>query len=148
MCSKCLLEKPAIDFGKNKIAADGLRFHCKSCEKISEIEWKSKNWWKKLIHTAKATSKKYNLEFDLTEEFILDLFNSQAGKCFYLKVNLEPSKDGKRKLNAPSIDRIDCSKGYTKDNVVICSQFANLGRCDIPFEEFLRFCDQLNIYEV
>lgn len=95
-----------------------------------------------MLHTAKSISKKYNLLFDLDEDFIIGLFNKQDRKCFYLGIDLEPAFN-RRKLNSPSLDRIDCNKGYTRDNVVLCSQFANLGRCDVPFEEFKNFCNKL-----
>ena len=37
---------------------------------------------------------------------------------------------------APSIDKIDVDGDYTKDNIVICTRFANFGRNIFPFEEF------------
>lgn len=39
-------------------------------------------------------------------------------------------------LTAPSLDRIDNSKGYEKGNVRIVTRFENMGRRDTPFEEF------------
>jgi hypothetical protein len=37
---------------------------------------------------------------------------------------------------APSIDKIDVSGDYTKDNIVITSRFANFGRNVCDFDKF------------
>lgn len=142
ICTKCELEKDANLFGKDKVSKDGLRYFCKLCEKEDNKKWKVKNWCKKLLHSAKSTSKKYNLPFDLDEAHILQLWSSQNGKCYWLEIDLVPSDV--RSPSSPSIDRIDCDKGYTKNNIVLCSQFANLGRCDVDFDVFKKFCVSLS----
>lgn len=142
ICTKCGLEKSSNNFGIDKITKDGLRYWCKECEKLSNDEWKIKNWHVKLLHSSKSTAKKYNMSFDLDKDFILSLWETQGGKCYWLKIDLIPSS-GSRELSSPSLDRLDCSKGYTKDNIVLSSQFANLGRCDTDAIIFRKFCDDL-----
>jgi hypothetical protein len=43
----------------------------------------------------------------------------------------------------PSLDRLDCAKGYTQDNVVLASQFANMGRSSISVERMSDFVSSL-----
>lgn len=141
VCSKCLAEKISSEFANDKVTKDGLRFYCRACEKLENDKWKIQNWHEKLLHSAKSTSKKYNLPFDLDEKFIMDLWNQQIGKCYWLGIDLIPSAG--RSPSSPSIDRVDCDGGYTKDNIVLCSQFANLGRCDVDAKTFKEFCGTL-----
>ena len=37
------------------------------------------------------------------------------------------------------LDRIDSTKGYTPDNVVLSCLFANYGKCDISIKTFFEF---------
>lgn len=61
------------------------------------------------------------MEFELTEDDIQDMLNTQDYKCYYTGLAFEDA-EGKR----PSIDRINSNKGYTKDNVVITLGVINL----------------------
>ena len=47
---------------------------------------------------------------------------------------------GKRNSKRASVDRIDCSKGYTKDNIRYVSFMANIARCDFSDEDLVEFC--------
>lgn len=68
-------------------------------------------------------------EIDL--DFLLKLWNKQNGKCAITKIDMEwgfadaPKDINKKYLRKPynaSIDRIDNTKGYTKNNVwLVCS---------------------------
>jgi hypothetical protein len=40
-------------------------------------------------------------------------------------------------MNAPSIDRIDNNKGYTKDNIMVISRRANILKKDATFDELI-----------
>jgi hypothetical protein len=49
--------------------------------------------------------------------------------------------DRKSHFNAPSIDRIDNSKGYTKDNIMIVSTKLNLLKKDATIDELIKIGD-------
>lgn len=53
--------------------------------------------------------------FDITYKDVMDLWNSQNGRCYYSGIPLNYDKNEWR----ISIDRIDTSKGYTRDNIVL-----------------------------
>jgi hypothetical protein len=74
---------------------------------------------------------------ELTAVFIHDLWHMQEGKCWYsgVSLNLPTPQRTKDKNNihhdrgtTASLDRLDSSKGYTPDNVVICSMAMNMAK--------------------
>ncbi len=51
---------------------------------------------------------------------------------------LESDKD--KDFNKVSPDRVDPSKGYTEDNVVLCCWGINRMKLNIPYDEFIILC--------
>lgn len=72
-----------------------------------------------IVSCASRRAKKKGMEFDLKKE---DL--SIPEFCPVLGIKLYTSR-GRPTANSPTIDRIDNSRGYTKDNVIIVSYKAN-----------------------
>ena len=107
-------------------------------EKVKQID----KWHKILFATAKSSSSKKNRDFDITEEFILELFEKQNGLCYWYGVPLIPSNET-RYPQKPSLDRLDCNLGYTKQNVVLSCMAANIGRNNCNADVFENFCKLL-----
>lgn len=76
---------------------------------------------------------------NITLEDLLDIWNKQEGKCTYSKVKLQPSKykSSNNQIYTLSIDRIDSSKGYTKDNIQFISIAMNHMKNNMSHEETL-----------
>lgn len=56
--------------------------------------------------------------------------------CPYLGIEVShETGHGKVRPGSPSLDRIDNSKGYTKDNIIVCSWRANFLKSDGSLEE-------------
>ena len=78
---------------------------------------------------------------DLTVEQAKEIFYDQGGKCAVLGVDLRPVKLKKARYETDnrwmtiSLDRIDNSKGYTKDNVRITCWAANAMRLTLSVDE-------------
>lgn len=87
------------------------------------------NLAKVLVRNCFHRAKEKNLDFDLTEQelHIPDL-------CPVFGEPLIPSS-----RYGPSIDRIDNTKGYTKNNVRVISKKANLMKNDATKEELVQF---------
>jgi hypothetical protein len=81
---------------------------------------------------------------EIDENFILELFEKQNGKCYWFKVDLKPSNIAKYPWQ-PSLDRLDRDKGYTKDNVVLACYSANIGRNTASAEIFNMFVIDLKM---
>jgi hypothetical protein len=79
----------------------------------------------------------------VTPEELEEIWNNQDGKCYWFGVPLDitllykdhPDWMPKHPM-APSIDKIDVSGDYTKDNIVITTRFANFGRNVCDFDSF------------
>lgn len=112
----------------------------------SQVDWPARcadykyaNWAKKLLHSAVRSSKaRGHAPPTVTEAWIL----AQSLVCPYLNVSLEPSRRA-RSPWAPSLDRIDNSKGYTPDNVKLTSWVWNLMRGDLSVEEALAVVERI-----
>jgi hypothetical protein len=87
----------------------------------------------KLVKSSAKGKYKRNMTHTLTTEEIKTQLESQDYKCFYTGRDL-------REVSA-SVDRIDSSIGYTKDNIVICDIRANIMKQSMNTEEFLEMID-------
>lgn len=96
------------------------------------------SWQGHLVSASRCLAKKHSYDFDLTREFIEELWEKQKGRCYWTAVPLK-AVDVQRHPQRPSLDRLDCNKGYTRDNVVLASQFANMGRSTTSPEAFEKF---------
>lgn len=79
----------------------------------------------------------------VTPQDLEEIWNKQNGKCYWFGVNLDLDLLYKSHTDwmpkhplAPSIDKIDVNGDYTKDNIVICTRFANFGRNVCDFNRF------------
>lgn len=79
----------------------------------------------------KDTSKQRGIEFNLNEEDIII-----PTYCPLLEIKLEW---GGSRYNSPSVDRIDNTKGYTKDNIWVISELANRMKNTASIEQLIIF---------
>lgn len=118
---------------------------CKECIRNYQNTWyeaRNINLSQKIAIILKRTKTKYKKlgkQFDLTKKFILDLYEKQQGKCFYTGLDLLVSSD-ESNYHCLSIDRIDSSKGYTQDNVVLCCWIINRIKINLSVDEFVNYC--------
>lgn len=79
----------------------------------------------------KGKAKRKGIPFDLIEE---DIVFPEHCPVFNTPIKLHHIGDGNRN-NSPSVDRIDPTKGYTKDNICIISYKANRLKNNATLEE-------------
>jgi hypothetical protein len=145
-CAHCKETKSPSEFYKDENKKSGLTSWCRLCQaapeqRLRRIKTKAKNRAtpegraKSLLDGVKyshGTKKRATLEKTLTVEDILPIL--QAGKCQVtgLSFDFSPAKDTFKNPYAPSLDRIDSKKGYTKENcrVVLTSVNDALGEHD------------------
>lgn len=100
---------------------------------------------RKLVAMAKSRAKEKDLPFDLTLDFMLELWEHNQGACEILKIPLDLGKSDLGKVHpyAPSIDRIVPEMGYTQGNVRIISYQLNVALSEFGLEQFNEL---VNIY--
>lgn len=77
---------------------------------------------KQIYNRLKSSAKKRNIPFTLTQSDILHL--DLPLTCPIMGIPLKYNR-GKLQDNSFSIDRIDSSKGYSMDNIIVISWLAN-----------------------
>lgn len=107
-----------------------------------------KNWRKqysenqperRLLWAAKRRAKVNNLEFNLTLD---DIIIPQH--CPYLGIPIVHSRPlGDSRRDVASLDRIDNTKGYTKDNIEVISWLANTMKSDASPELLIAFAKEI-----
>lgn len=71
---------------------------------------------KSKLKCLKHSAKSRNINCSLSLKDLEKIFN-QSSVCFYFGRPLT--------LNDVTVDRLNCNKGYTKDNIVLCTKEAN-----------------------
>jgi hypothetical protein len=136
VCKKCnqslnlnkfsLIEKWNVNSGTKDI--------CKKCStKIRQIEKLNRDWKvdaaKLLYKNIKSRCKRTGREFSIELE---DIIIPEKCPVFGFELKRE---DKRTWMYAPSVDRIDSSKGYIKGNVTVVSRRANILKRDATVKE-------------
>lgn len=158
VCKICNIRKPVKEFYANGCFQDGVkkyRTSCKSCvlEKLKNNQkeiYKSKS--QKRSSSPKnfisgilnhAASRKQHLGFNIDLVYLLNLYEKQSGKCAISGVDMTYlAGNGKISTNI-SIDRIDSSKGYLRDNVQFVCDVVNRMKQDMPQNVFEGWCQKI-----
>lgn len=89
----------------------------------------------KMHQRAKRRCVESGREFDIEIE---DIIIPEYCPILGIKLKVNSGKSGAYR-DSPSLDRIDNSKGYTKDNIQVISQLANAMKSHATNEELLKF---------
>lgn len=93
---------------------------------------------KVLYNRLKASAKKRGIPFDLKLTDLHEL--SYYFNCPVLGIPLDYS-GGKLNDHTPTVDRIDSSKGYTANNIIIVSWRCNRSKNDLSKEELQKIAE-------
>ena len=104
-----------------------------STEKIMEQNGKVGELNINKYNKIKRTASSRNIEFNVSIEYLWNLFLKQERKCAITGDYI----DSFRKA---SLDRIDSSKGYIEDNVQWVTYRANVSKHTMSMEELYEFC--------
>lgn len=103
---------------------------------IASRKWRESHPEAYILSGRRSNAKRSGIEFSLSIEDI-----QIPDVCPYLKVPLQKlgANKGIRSGYAPSLDRIDPSKGYVKGNVEIISDLANKMKSNASKEQLVQF---------
>ena len=93
----------------------------------------------------KAQAKNRNLEFNLSVEYLTQLWEEQDGKCYYTNIKMDNSAVVDAAVwSSPSLDRIDNSKGYIENNVKWALNCINSFKSQMSVEQFKSVIESAN----
>ena len=98
-------------------------------------KYKVKNWQDTLLRGCKKRAKEAGLEFNINKTDINEIYENQKHKCYWFNVDIKFTSK-KKDLSKISVDRINNKNGYVRNNIVLASYFANIGRSDTKFYEW------------
>lgn len=134
-CSRCKETKLASEFykrGNRNVRGKGRHSLCKLCFRAEVFEYRrtSEGIRKNLLVRAKIRGKRFGVEATIT---LNDIVLPEV--CPILGIPLAVGVSG----HAPSLDRIDNTKGYVPGNVQVISEKANRMKNDASPTDLLLF---------
>ena len=89
---------------------------------------------------ARERAHKHNIPFDITKEYLMDLWIEQKGLCAISKIPMTHVHHSGRVSTNVSIDQINPNQGYTKGNVQLVCMAVNQMKSDLTMNELLMYC--------
>jgi len=114
----------------------------------SKAEIPAKIYVRKLLGDSRRNTNGKKVGFDLTDEYLQDLWVKQEGRCAYTGVKFDMSRSTVRSMAAPSLDRIDSSIGYIPGNVQFVCNAINRMKHTRSHEEVVEFVRLIQSVEV
>lgn len=156
-CTCCEKWLPETKFSKDSSNLHGNRGgrcqQCKDCQRkkyYAERQRLLENDFAALryklnqaLKSARRRAKQYNRFIDIDMEYMFYLWQKQKGKCALTGVDLTYKFYEGRVNSNLSIDRIDSTKGYVKDNVQLVCMAANQMKNDLSMDEFIQMCESV-----
>jgi len=144
-CTTCKEQKPLEEFTSNKSKSDGKMGYCKTCNNLRnkayrKIEGNLEVSCKRVFGYLSRRVKAKNLKLNFSFEFLMELYIIQKGLCAYTN---EPLELPAGSSNTLSVDRIDSSKGYTKDNVCLTTWKVNNCKQALSLFDFVDLCKRV-----
>jgi len=146
----CMLHREEAIWHRNKARESGGQWVCPTCARHKAKG--QKRTWKtghtdplrynlaRAVAAAKFHSKKIGRPFSLSVEDVLEIWNRQKGRCAISDIQMEWLPGNvRRNRNKVTMDRIDSSKGYERDNVWLVCDWVNRAKTDMTKEESLLF---------
>jgi hypothetical protein len=97
--------------------------------------WKASHPMRNYFYNLQGRAKTSRITFNLTLEYVEELFAEQNGRCYWLGVEMLLEGPPRHPMKF-SIDRLIPELGYVQGNVVWTTNFANRARGNLPAEEF------------
>ena len=145
VCGSCGFKRALSEFHSCASAPDGLQRCCRSCKReLNKARY---------LRLGKGMYSPWSL-ISLTmsnrgsstggSAMVKALYLAQGGRCAYTGLALDPQLVYEhRHPLAPSLERLDCDRGYEPGNVVLVLRMLNLGRSSYPLEEYLDHLEDL-----
>ena len=152
ICGEWLTSDNFDQAGGNKYQyRDGLDKRCHNCKikqnKEARTNYSEERRLEKILQArwlgARDRAKSKNRLFDISKEDLMDLWNKQEGKCAISKIPMTFNIDSGRNPYNISIDQINPSRGYTKDNIQLVCMCVNQLKSDFDMNTVINICKNI-----
>jgi hypothetical protein len=142
-CSRCKKEQTYLR-RNYAIMSFKLEKLCKACSN-NITENSHRGWYRNIriswFNKFKASAELRNLEWSLSMDDVVDVMEEQDSKCALTGWDITfPESGAGKNISKASIDRIDSSKGYTKENIQLVIKQVNMMKQQYDQEEFVLIC--------
>ena len=154
-CNKLLSLDNFREIEKNKYNYKKYNSFCNLCDAKRTAVYKNKKIQtidgkvSFLFNNISRRTRDKKLELDFDKEYLIELYNKQNGKCYYSNefMHLGNHESVKNLYNINfhniSVDRIDSSLGYIKENVVLCCWGINNMKQQLTKEQLVFWAEKL-----
>lgn len=104
----------------------------------------SSNFWASLRKNARTRG----IEFLITEDDIVNQYDKQNKKCALTGLEVVFGKNNKTHPQTASVDRIDSTKPYTKDNIQIVHKDINMSKWNLSQDRFIELAKAVRDYNL
>lgn len=103
-------------------------------------KWRSNNLIHYRVESAKHRALRKGTIFEITDDDIIEKLKTQNNKCFISKRTISMNENDWYSL---SLDRLDNTLGYTKENTIVVTKFVNSSKNDLPLDVFLKMLKEV-----
>lgn len=153
LCHKCGQFLPISEFAKHPFYhyRDGHEVRCRKCrteqgreeKKNYEGEYALLKVLQVRFLAARDRAKRKNLPFNITKEYIKELWDKQNGKCAISGIDMTFEQCNGRIPTNVSIDQINPNEGYVIGNIQLVCMAVNQFKSDLNMEEVYMFCENI-----
>lgn len=148
ICRGCEEDHPESFYPKRNDRSGRLRPYCNTCtnsiNKKRYDRYKRESPFKLKASRAKLRAAKYNLDFNLDEEYLESIW---TGICPVFGEPIIIYDSNRSDLWAAELDRFIPSKGYVKGNVTFLSRKANRMKNNMEIEDIMKLIEWMKNYE-
>ena len=149
-CYTCEENLDESKYDTDAVKKNGIQSSCKDCRKkmVNRNASDFNNYVTSLWQCLLGNAKNRNICVKIEKKCIYELYEKQKGMCYLC--NSQMTYNGERNknrtdmaINNISVDRVDSSKEYEKDNVKLSCYICNIMKGDLDLKEFKDLCKNI-----
>jgi hypothetical protein len=154
-CYSCGEKKPEDKFTRSKRSKNGVTNMCKDCDNVrtkGRIFRSPETLLRRRFIDLRSRATRRKEKIGITPEDLIALYKKQHGLCALTSMPMTWANDGEHSNSAErrgtsiSVDRIDPSIGYTKENIRLVCERANKVKGNMDDGELYFWCRQISYH--
>lgn len=97
----------------------------------------------KAVQNAGYRAERKGVPFEISKEYVINLFKDQGGRCFYSDIEMNIVKKNESRTHDPFKMSLDCvipELGYVEGNVVWCAYCVNALKLKMSAHDMIGVC--------